>query len=79
MEQRRWSAKFCCQAAQKMDYLTDPNAEPPISFCGTCAVCGRDEPYTYHVPESLWRKVVPERYWHEIVCAGCFDVMARQV
>jgi hypothetical protein len=68
--------KFCCQAAEKMWELTDPHVFIPRNFVGKCAVCGGDEPYTYHVPESLWRYILPEKYWKEIVCAKCFHNLA---
>jgi len=50
---------------------------PMGDFGGRCVYCHRVEPYTYHVPEALWRQVVPERWWKEIVCASCFDKFAR--
>lgn len=75
--QQRIIGSFCCQAAEKMYYLTDSSASVPISFCGQCVLCRRSEPYSYHVPESLWRKIVPEKHWNDIVCAGCFDILAR--
>jgi len=67
--------RFCCLSAEKLHYWTDPNVELG-NFCGKCAVCGCDERYTYHVPESLWRRVLPKRLWDEIVCAKCFHEAA---
>lgn len=66
---------FCCESAEKMHHLTDPSAPVSESFCGVCAVCGCDEKYTYHVPESLWRKVLPKPLWESVVCAKCFHNM----
>ena len=69
--------EFCCQAAEKMYHLTDPNAPlSMVGFGGRCIICGDSEPYTYHVPENLWRVIIPEQYWHSIVCAKCFHNLA---
>ena len=70
--------RFCCQDAEKMRQLTDPFASVSENFCGVCAVCKRDEPYTYHVPEAIWRKIVPKEHWNAVVCAACFDALARR-
>ena len=68
--------KFCCQSAEKMWQLTNPDAISSSEFVGKCAVCGDDEPYSYTVPESLWRKILPKRLWHQIVCGKCFHEAA---
>lgn len=67
------------EALEKLRALTDPHREEWSNFGGRCAICGRDEPYTYHVPESLWRKILPPQYWDSIVCAKCFDEQARHI
>lgn len=63
-------------AEEKLREWTDPNAPLPAGFTGSCVSCGVHENYTYHVPENLWRVVIPERWWSEIVCAACFHVLA---
>lgn len=69
-------AEFCCQAARKLWEMTDPYAPLPLSFCGTCANCGQPEPYTYWVPTSLWRKILPRQFHNEVICAMCFHAFA---
>lgn len=57
---------------EKMRAWTDPSFVSESSWVGECASCGCAETYTYHVPESLWRRVLPEKWWSEVVCAACF-------
>lgn len=62
---------------EKLRQWVDPDAPTQTDWCGTCAVCRRPEPYVYHVPEVLWRHVLPPALWGEVVCAACFDEYAR--
>lgn len=70
--------KFCCQADEKLREWTDPNYCPLSTFhpTGYCSVCGVLESYIYHVPEALWRNILPKDLWNEVVCAGCFHYFA---
>lgn len=68
--------KFCCQEAEKMNQWTNPNALLSITI-GKCIICKCDENYIYHVPENFWRKIIPKKYWNEIICAGCFHKYAK--
>lgn len=68
--------KFCCEAAEKLNEWT--NTDIPLNTTiGSCVICGCEENYVYHVPENWWRKIIPEKYWNEIVCAGCFHNYAK--
>lgn len=58
-------------ALEKLNAWTNPD-QVLSPFTGTCIACGITENYTYHVPESLWRKVIPAKWWNEIICAKCF-------
>lgn len=68
--------KFCCQGAKKLWELTSPRANIPEVFVGTCSACGVKENYTYWVPESLWRRILPKSLWDKVVCANCFHQYA---
>lgn len=71
--------EFCCQHAEKMNQLTNPDVVCGSDFVGKCAICGNDELYSYHVPEYLWRKILPERLWNEIVCGKCFHSASLKI
>lgn len=70
------NGKYCCIYHEKMEALINPDFKIDYNFVGQCAVCGGPEPYTYHVPESLWRKIVPREKWNSIICAKCFHELA---
>lgn len=65
-----------------MTRVTDINA---YHFEGsqqqTCKVCGALDKFDFHVPDDVWKKVVPARYQNKVVCLPCFDKFAfeRQV
>ncbi len=42
----------------------------------TCKVCGHPDKFDFHVPDDLWRKVVPSPYHNKVVCLACFDEFA---
>ena len=41
-----------------------------------CKVCGCPDKFNFHVPDEIWKKVVPPRYRNKVVCLGCFDKFA---
>jgi hypothetical protein len=43
-----------------------------------CRVCKREDKFNFYVPDELWRRVVPDRYQHRVVCLPCFDEFARK-
>ena len=42
-----------------------------------CGVCKCQDKFNFHVPDKLWRQVVPKEYWSKVVCLQCFDEFAR--
>ena len=42
----------------------------------TCKVCGCKDKFDFHVPETLWQRVVPESHRNQVVCLSCFDEFA---
>lgn len=42
----------------------------------TCKVCGRPDKFDFHVPDPVWKKVVPPAYRNKVVCLACFDRFA---
>ena len=51
----------------------------PQEVCNqqTCSVCGRKDCFNFHLPDPLWRSVLPERLWEKVVCLCCFDEFAK--
>ena len=43
-----------------------------------CKVCGQADGLNFHVPDSVWEKVVPSRWRNRVVCLRCFDTFARR-
>jgi hypothetical protein len=41
-----------------------------------CKVCGCPDKFDFHVPDTIWEKIVPSRYLNKVVCLGCFDKFA---
>ena len=39
----------------------------------TCKMCGQPEKFDFHVPDDVWRAVVPEAFQHYAICLYCFD------
>ena len=44
----------------------------------TCKVCGRPDKFNFHVPDRVWRAVVPRRWFGRVVCLACFDDLAAK-
>jgi hypothetical protein len=42
----------------------------------TCKVCGCVDKFDFHVPDDLWKSVVPVEYQNRVVCLPCFDQFA---
>ena len=42
-----------------------------------CKACGREDKFDFHVPDDIWRQVVPPELVNRVVCLGCFDEFAR--
>lgn len=41
-----------------------------------CSCCVRPNPLSFHVPDDVWERAVPEFYRGKVLCIICFDVMA---
>jgi hypothetical protein len=44
----------------------------------SCKVCGYSDKFDFHVPDAIWKQVVPVRYENNVVCLPCFDNLAHQ-
>jgi hypothetical protein len=42
----------------------------------TCKVCRSPDKFDFHVPDEVWKRVVPEEYRNRVVCLPCFDDLA---
>lgn len=42
----------------------------------TCKVCGRPDKFNFHVPDDIWKVVVPTKLQNRVVCLYCFDAFA---
>jgi len=43
----------------------------------TCKACGAPDKFNFHVPNAIWRSVVPKELQNHVVCLGCFDDFAN--
>jgi hypothetical protein len=43
----------------------------------TCAACACVDKFNFHIPDEMWKRVVPPRYQNSVVCLPCFDEFAR--
>jgi len=43
-----------------------------------CAACRCQDKFNFHVPDPVWREVVPREYRDRVVCLPCFDEFARE-
>jgi hypothetical protein len=44
----------------------------------TCKVCGCPDKFDFHVPDGVWKSVVPVEYQNKVVCLDCFDHFALE-
>ena len=44
----------------------------------TCKCCGRPDKFNFHVPDAIWRAVIPRRLEGRVVCLTCFDDLAAE-
>lgn len=44
----------------------------------TCKACGQPDKLNFHVPDEVWRDVVPTELQSRVVCLFCFDEYARE-
>ena len=42
----------------------------------TCKACACADKFNFHVPDDVWKRVVPARYQNNVVCLQCFDEFA---
>lgn len=42
-----------------------------------CKACGRPDKFNFHVPDEVWREVVPTHLRNYVVCLYCFDDFAE--
>jgi len=43
-----------------------------------CSACRCEEKFNFHVPDDVWKRVVPEDYQNRVVCLACFDEFASR-
>lgn len=43
-----------------------------------CKVCGYRDKFNFNIDDSVWEKVVPEKYHNRVVCLSCFDDFAKK-
>lgn len=43
-----------------------------------CKVCACPDKFNFHVPDAIWKLVVPARYQNKVVCLDCFDDFALE-
>jgi hypothetical protein len=43
-----------------------------------CKVCGCRDKFNFNIDDSVWKKVVPEKYQKRVVCLSCFDDFAKR-
>jgi hypothetical protein len=55
-------------------FLASPNGQQRQ----TCKVCGCSDKFDFHVPDTMWKKVVPRHYQNSVVCLDCFDNFALE-
>ena len=36
-------------------------------------MCGQPEKFDFHMPDDVWRAVVPEPFQRYVICLYCFD------
>jgi hypothetical protein len=51
---------------------------PAADHRQTCKACGRPDKFNFHVPDAIWRAVVPPALDGRVVCLSCFDDMAKE-
>jgi len=44
----------------------------------TCKACDRPDILNFHVPDELWKAIVPDEYQESVVCLYCFDKFAAE-
>ena len=60
-----------------------PQATASIKFrrragetASPCIVCGSSVKSDFNVPDDVWKRVVPSKYWNKVVCFECFGNFA---
>ena len=43
-----------------------------------CKVCWNADGFDFHVPDGVWRAVVPAELVSRVVCLACFDRLASE-
>lgn len=43
-----------------------------------CKNCGCADGFNFHVPDHVWRAVVPKHLENRVVCLQCFDRFAKE-
>lgn len=44
----------------------------------SCKNCGVRDGFNFHVSDSIWAKIVPQRLSKNVVCLTCFDAFAAR-
>ena len=44
----------------------------------TCRVCRGENCFDFHVPDDVWKGVVPPHFRNSVVCLSCFDRFAAE-
>jgi len=53
--------------------------DPPIGLSRElCRACFRTNPVGFHVPDAVWRRVVPPQLQGEVLCLDCFAHLADE-
>lgn len=64
----------------------NPTGLPPVGWVmrieegqrQTCKVCGWKDKFDYHLPDEVWRMIVPTPYQNHVVCLSCLDDFAHE-
>jgi hypothetical protein len=44
----------------------------------TCKCCLRPDGFSFHLPDDVWNRIVPEEYRNRVLCLFCFDRFALE-
>ena len=62
----------------KVDYPTFRKLKIKSEMGQTCKACGRRDKFNFHVPDYIWRQVVPPGLVNLVICLDCFDEFADE-
>ena len=44
----------------------------------TCKACGQPDKFNFHLPDEIWRSIVPAHLQTRVVCLYCLDDFAKE-